>query len=798
MSRTKKTFPFPAPQFLPADVAIPLEAGEDAKVRRLNGDYISGQVIDWSPEASFLELVVQEGEKQRKLRLEFSDIKLVVFPRLRMLQSQTEDLSHLVAIADESQSFDFTFTDGTHYQGHTYTFHEDEQGFVLFTEGGADSYSCAFIPRGAASEHRFGRKMSELIEESKSQTLPPTEANSEVEQKRQESKRKLSQYVSESSIRRSEDLIHALAHQARTPNRLLGQILLDEGIINEHQLEKALKEKQHNTREPLGQILIRQRSATPEDIQYSLARKLNIPFVDLGNFEIDFDVVKLVPERLARKHTIIPLCRLDKQLVVATEDPLNATALDAVRFHTNMSVEPVMATKDAINTSLNQLYALASDVDMDDLVLDNPEERDRDRDINADEEELQENLTVRLVNKVITDGINMGASDIHFEPYGPRKKAIIRFRKDGAMQHYYSIPASLRFSFVARLKVMARLDTSITRVPQDGKIAFRRRDDSAVELRVATIPTISGSEDIVIRILPQEKPRPLGDMGMEAARYRVLVDTIEKPYGLFLAVGPTGSGKTTTLHSILNHLNTEDRKIWTAEDPVELTATGLRQIQINNKVGLNFAAVIRSILRADPDIIMVGEIRDKETASIALEASLTGHLVLGTMHTNNAPSTVQRFLQMGMDPFNFGDALLGVLAQRLARTLCSDCATKYEATDHELELLADEYINQHKNAINRDELIKQWTETYGEKGHIKLARKVGCDSCNQTGYRGRTAIHELLTNEPEVQEAIFTDKSQTDLRRIAQSHGMLTLKQSGIVKVLQGLTDIHEIRKVSI
>ena len=418
-----------------------------------------------------------------------------------------------------------------------------------------------------------------------------------------------------------------------------------------------------------------------------------------------------------------------------------------------------------------------------------------------------DNELVKLVNKVIVDAYSQGASDIHIEPYPGKGKTEIRFRKDGSLQPYISVPASYRNAIVARLKIMCDLDISEKRKPQDGKIKFKKFGPLDIELRVATIPSQGGVEDIVMRILAAGEPIPIDKLGLSTRNLKVLKDTVSKPYGLFFVCGPTGSGKTTTLHSVLGYLNTPDTKIWTAEDPVEITQKGLRQVQMNPKAGLNFATAMRAFLRADHDIIMVGEMRDKETTSIGIEASLTGHLVFATLHTNSAPESIIRLLDMGMDPFNFSDALLGVLAQRLAKRLCSKCKQPRPATPDEVKLLLEEYCQELKNTDNwrRDPkgayegIYRDWAKYFAdEKGQFTLYHPVGCDACSGTGYKGRVGLHELLTGSDAVKKLIQEHARVAEILGVGLNEGMRTLKQDGMEKVLQGITDMHQVRAVCI
>jgi type II secretory ATPase GspE/PulE/Tfp pilus assembly ATPase PilB-like protein len=418
-----------------------------------------------------------------------------------------------------------------------------------------------------------------------------------------------------------------------------------------------------------------------------------------------------------------------------------------------------------------------------------------------------DNEVVKLVNKIIVDAYKQGASDIHIEPYPGKGKTEVRFRKDGSLMNYISVPAAYRNAIAARLKIMCDLDISERRKPQDGKIKFKKFGPLDIELRVATIPSQGGVEDIVMRILAAGEPIPLDKLGLSKYNLKQCKDAIEKPYGLFFVCGPTGSGKTTTLHSVLGYLNTPETKIWTAEDPVEITQRGLRQVQMNPKAGLTFAVAMKAFLRADPDIIMVGEMRDKETVGTGIEASLTGHLVFATLHTNSAPESIIRLLDMGMDPFNFADALLGILAQRLAKRLCGKCKKPHPATAEELRLLMEEYSTEMLNTASwkkdlngeRAKVMQEWVKEFGnDKGEIMLNSPTGCDTCGGTGYKGRVGLHELLIGTDAVKKNIQEHARVSEMLATALEEGMRTLKQDGIEKVLAGVTDMAQVRAVCI
>ncbi len=416
-----------------------------------------------------------------------------------------------------------------------------------------------------------------------------------------------------------------------------------------------------------------------------------------------------------------------------------------------------------------------------------------------------DNELVKFVNKVIVDAHRAGASDIHVEPLPGKAKTGIRFRIDGTLVPYIEVPAQYRQAMATRLKIMCDLDISERRKPQDGKIKFKKYGPLDIELRVATIPSTGGVEDVVMRILNAGEPIPLDKLGLTPHNKARLLETVHKPYGLFYVCGPTGSGKTTTVHSVLHHLNRPDTKIWTVEDPVEITQRGLRQVQVNRKAGIDFALVMRAFLRADPDIILVGESRDKETVAMGVEASLTGHLVFSTLHTNSAPESIVRLLDMGMDPFNFADALLGILAQRLAKKLC-DCKQAYEPDADEMRLFVAEYAEELRPTAawqadaqgEADKLASGWRKSHGEGGKLRFYRAVGCEKCGNTGYKGRIGLHELLVADDTIKRLVQERARVTTIFAAAVERGMRTLKMDGMEKTMLGLTDLKQVRAVCI
>jgi type II secretory ATPase GspE/PulE/Tfp pilus assembly ATPase PilB-like protein len=570
--------------------------------------------------------------------------------------------------------------------------------------------------------------------------------------------------------------------------------LVDKGLVSEKDVEKAISAARVNQLD-VAKILMEEMQVPKAEVLGALGQFYGCAAWE-GTGQIPEDLKQRVSADFLKKNACAPLERRDGTVRVAVEDPYDLTRLDAIKA---MNLAPrcefVVGLREDILACVRASYGesgpVVEEADLGRIINDlgtgeeGELEGDSEKEAQPELDETDSGI-VKLCNQIIIDGYNKGASDIHVEPYGKSMPCVVRLRIDGDCQKYLEVPAPHRNALVQRLKIMARLDIAEKRKPQDGKIRFRG-PMGTIELRVATIPTAGGNEDVVMRILAASKPLPLEKMGFLERNISEFKTLLQKPYGIALVVGPTGSGKTTTLHSALGFINTEDMKIWTAEDPVEITQPGLRQVQVFPKIDFTFAAAMRSFLRADPDVIMVGEMRDHETAAIGIEASLTGHLVFSTLHTNSAPETIIRLLDMDIDPFNFADALLGILAQRLVRTLCGACKEEYTPSAEEFAELVREFGAEHWDRVGL---------SYSPA--LKLSRAKGCPKCGGSGYKGRMGIHELLVGTDEMRRLIQKRSSVEEMRRQAVAEGMTTLLQDGIIKVLRGHTDFQQVRAVCI
>jgi len=566
-------------------------------------------------------------------------------------------------------------------------------------------------------------------------------------------------------------------------NRRLGDLLVADGLLTAEQLKKALAE-QKGSPEKIGSVLVRLNFVNEDQLIGFLSRQYGVPSITLAQLDIESDVLKLVPAPIARKYEVIPVRKMGNSLALAMADPTNVFALDDISFMTNLQVLPLVASQTAIKKAIDRNYEskteaistvlLDMQTDLGNVEVVEDGEEGAKVDVFELKESADEAPVVKLVNMVLVDAIQKGASDIHFESY--EKIFRIRFRMDGVLHEMLAPPKRLESAILSRLKIMSNLDIAERRMPQDGRIKLRY-NTREIDFRVSTLPTIFG-EKAVLRILDKDALKlDMTQLGFDEWSLEKFSAVIHQPYGMVLITGPTGSGKTTTLYSAIHTINSPDVNIMTAEDPVEYNLKGVNQVQINEGIGRTFSAALRSFLRQDPDVILVGETRDLETAQISIRAALTGHLVFSTLHTNDCPSTIARLIDMGIPPFLVASSLLLLLAQRLGRKVCRACREPYDADE---------------------ESLVPYGHVPSGKGKVQFYKGKGCATCNFTGMKGRVAIYEVMPISEELRDAILKNAATAELRSIAQSQGMRSLRQAGLMKVLEGTTTVEEVLRVTL
>jgi type IV pilus assembly protein PilB len=561
-------------------------------------------------------------------------------------------------------------------------------------------------------------------------------------------------------------------------NERIGELLVKENLLSAEQLRRA-REESRATGGRLGAQITKLGYLDENELTDFVAKQYGVPSINLDEFEIETAVIQLIPEDVAIKHTVIPVNRAGSTLILATADPSNIFAIDDIKFLTGYNIQPVVAAEDAIRRAVDRYYDKSSSLedvmgDFDDSDIDLIHGED-DVDVGELAKASEDAPVVKLVNLILTDAVKKGASDIHIEPY--EKSFRVRYRIDGVLYEVMKPPLKLKNAITSRLKIMAELDIAERRLPQDGRIKLKMGRGKEMDFRVSVLPTLFG-EKVVLRLLDKSNLQlDMTKLGFETDQLRVFQSSIHQPYGMVLVTGPTGSGKTTTLYSALSELNKTSENLSTAEDPVEFNLPGINQVQMHEEIGLNFAAALRSFLRQDPDIIMVGEIRDFETAEIAVKAALTGHMVLSTLHTNDAPSTVNRLLNMGIEPFLVASSVNCIVAQRLARRVCEEC----KETDP--EVTADQLLE----AGMAPDVVKRVVPVKGR----------GCRVCSETGFKGRVAVYEVMDLKEELKEFVLNGASALELKREAVRLGMQTLRQSALRKLAEGITTLGEVFRVS-
>ena len=821
---SREAFCWPTPPYASYPIATPQTDPLPCEIVGRNGKKTSGRLTFFVPEEAVAHVQLPPARTTLPLRFDQFQSLTLTTPLRPATLATTDPHARLLAHRAHS-SWTLELSGGAEIEGETIGHVETELGLFLFppcTAGSADddgSVTRMFVPRSAYLHFDIGSRIGELLVEQKSATAQQIEQAVDTQTGMRNAK--LGDILVTRQVVTPEQLLEAIERQTRMPMVRIGEALTSLGMITETQLKEALAQQQNDRSVPLGELLVRMGVVSREDLQVALARKMGYPLVDVDTFPVEAEALRKLSYPVAMRLKIMPLLVRDGRLVVALDDPARRrAAVDEIEFSASMKIVAVLAHSRSIETALHDAYekigaangqrtvvedaAIPINFDLDDTdkLVETLEKEQLDRAHSDDDKPIEQsdNSLVRLLNNMIIEAHKDGVSDIHIESYPGREKIRVRFRKDGILRTYLELPPNYRSALIARVKIMCDLDISERRKPQDGKINFAKfSPQHKLELRVATIPTNGGLEDVVMRILASAKPIPLDRLGISAENLARLKTAVERPYGMVLCVGPTGSGKTTTLHSALSHINVPERKIWTAEDPVEITQPGLRQVQVNPKIDWTFAKALRAFLRADPDVIMVGEIRDGETAEMAVEASLTGHLVLSTLHTNSAPETVTRLLDMGLDPFNFGDSLLAVLAQRLVRRICTQCRKTRAASDEETDELLSDYMHAFGDAppVGRDAVLAGWMQHNSRDGRLMLHNSPGCAACGDTGFKGRVGLHEMMVVSRELRRLIQTGGRAEALQHTALLEGMRTLRQDGIDKVLAGITTIEEVRATS-
>jgi len=784
-------FIWPAPPYY--DFTEEPRAGEACLLVFTDGEKAQGVLQNFAPEHEVLKFLPDKARSADTIA--FSALLSVALPNPVGVSRQTVPDSGAMHSPSDRQPFFIQLINQSAFQGETVGHVHALCGVFLYLPAGEGQVVRHFVPAQAAQEIRIGKPIGELLVEA--DLASPDSITQALQKQNLLRSRKLGEYLTANHIVSQEQLTAALKQQSAKPVQKLGESLIELGFLSQTQLEEALAIGARDRSVPLGQILVDMGAVDLEVLHGVMAKKLGIPVIDLRRFQPAPAALKRLPAAVATRYQVLPLAETENALVVAVDNPMNMERMEEVRFIAGTKLIPVMAPAQDIKDALDLAYRhesgfedaarrAESNVGAEQLTMRLSSETGAEESGEQQATQIDSTL-VQLVNKIVVDAVEQKASDIHIETNPGARSLRVRFRKDGALVTYLEVPAKFRTAVISRIKIMAQLDITERRKPQDGKISFRRFGGVDVELRVATIPTANGLEDVVMRVLVAAMPKPLDEIGFDAESLAALKYLMSRPHGLFLVCGPTGSGKTTTLHSLLNFLNKADTKIWTAEDPIEITQSGLRQVQMNPKIGWTFAAAMRSFMRADPDVIMVGEMRDTETAKIGIEASLTGHLVLSTLHTNSAAESVVRLLDLGMDPFNFADALLGVLSQRLVRRLCAHCRVKQEPSVREMEELAAEYCLD--TPVEPEKVLKRWR---AQKPVLFAAK--GCKECDRTGYSGRAAVYELMVADAAVKRLIQKRALVSDVAAAALAAGMRTLKQDGIEKVLAGETDMTQVR----
>ncbi|MDP3700632.1 MAG: ATPase, T2SS/T4P/T4SS family [Hylemonella sp.] len=776
---------WPLPPFF-RDERSGSEEPPEAMLFMQDGAALHGRLTRFAPETLSLQLVLRGQQVEQTIR--FAEIKSLQLIAPVALAVDITVVEHYLKAggqlsALEPRTFAVHFLDKERLNGTTKGFVRTRSGLFIFLTTTGERVVRIFIPMTALADFQVGGLLGQhLVDHG---FVKPEHLAQALEEQARRRQQDVDEHLGDAPGQDVQALASQLGQVGSIASTHLGDILVTQGLVTREQMVEAMTRMRGSKSNLLGNVLVEMGALDRQRLTQAVAEQLNIPLVNLREFTIHPDVLALVGREFAMEHQVLPLLVTPRSLVIAVESPVDADYLDDLRFKTQRQVIPVIASSDDLKERIEHEYP--SDATHGDFQTIPAEIEQLSKNLESESASPgqdamhrqvsdEDTLVVRTINQMILDAQRQGASDIHVEAYPGEQDTRIRFRVDGSLADYLRVPHVMRAAMVSRLKIMANLDISEHRLPQDGKIDFSHFAATKLELRVACLPTANGLQDVVLRLLASSKPIPLEQMGMDADLIRQLKAMVHRSYGLFLVCGPTGSGKTTTLHSLMAEINTPDNKIWTAEDPIEITHPGLRQIQMIPRIGLTFATAMRAFLRADPDIIMVGEIRDLETADIAIKAAQTGHLVLSTLHTNDAPTTLTRMRNMGIAPFNIASSVILITAQRLARRLCSNCKAPAEIPK---KTMLDA-------GFQPDELDGSWVNY----------RPVGCSSCNN-GYKGRVGIYQVMPITEELQRIILRDGSALEIAKQAQAEGVRSLRQSGLHKVKQGLTSLEEVLAVT-
>ena len=788
----------------------------------LNGQAILGELQRFEPREGSIAIATRSPDGTHSIKLENVRALRLTAPVTMSCDADAINRAGIDAThAAEDRTCIVQFRDGSALSGTTRGFVKEDNGLFLYLlDGDPPRAVRCFVPAQHVRDLQIGPLLGESLLQRNCVSAKTLGLALDKQARLREEK--LGQHLVARAVVSPKELQVALQSQKTRPTLKLGEALLEMELITAVQLAEALRIQAANRRRHLGEILVDMGVVTVRQVHLALAEKLGIPYVNVREFRVDPLALELLSDEAATRYRALPLMQMGDSLVVAVESLLAMDFIQELRVLTGKDIIPVIANPADLRRRIAKEYSSlelagaaaysesnmlsatvsggtgsrdVSHVHVEDLASALARTTAAPEEVKVDEADARvtDNALVRLVNKIIIDAHAQGASDIHVENNFGKASTRIRFRRDGDLEEYLELPPAYCNALVSRIKIMANLDISEHRHAQDGKIAFETPGFMPIDLRVSVVPTSNNREDVVLRILGGVEPMPLEDLGLRGSDLSRIKDMVARTYGLILVCGPTGSGKTTTLHSILHHINQPDIKIWTAEDPVEIAQAGLRQVQINTRIGWTFAAAMRAFLRSDPDVIMVGEMRDAETAKIAIEASLTGHLVFSTLHTNSAAESVVRLLDLGMDPFNFADALIGILSQRLARKLCPKCKRSHPCTEAETAELLEEYCAY--TDLDEADVLQRWKQEYGHDGVLLLNEATGCGTC-RGGYKGRMGIYELLSGTPDVKQLVRSRAPVPTIVTAARTGGMRLLRQDAIEQVLRGNLDRVSARAV--